>query len=257
MGWLKRLWARAARRRTTGLGVITVAEIILLLVAFVPLMEAGAAIDTNQPATLSYMWWSVTASKPGVFIMVSLIGGALGGALHSIASLSRHVAKRDFGREWTMWYLVNPFVGAALATVFLFVLQAGLGGQTAPTTGGLYGIAAVATLTGLFSRHALAKLRDIFDVAFASNGRRDPQERPDASHTNTTGNGSRPVTPSIPVGPPASTPLSNSPGQAAQLASDGATPGGTGVMAMSGSAPTLEGYTSPSSRGTSWTSSAY
>jgi hypothetical protein len=70
-----------------------------------------------------------------------------------------------------MWYLVNPVVGASLAIVFLFVLQAGLGGQAAPTTGGLYGVAAFATLTGLFSRHALKKLKDIFDVAFASSAR--------------------------------------------------------------------------------------
>jgi hypothetical protein len=228
MGWRKRLWAGAAGWRATGLGVITVAEIILLLVAFVPLMEAGTAIDTNEPASLSYLWWSGTASKPGVFVMVSLLGGALGGALHGIASLSRHVAKRDFGREWTMWYLANPFIGAALATVFLFVLQAGLGGQTAPTTGGLYGIAAVATLTGLFSRHALNKLRDIFEVAFASNGHRNLQERPDKSDTDITANGSRPVTPPTPVGPPANMPESTSPGQVTQLASDGATPGGTG-----------------------------
>jgi hypothetical protein len=228
MGWLKRLWAWAAGWRATGLGVITVAEIMLLLVAFVPLMEAGTAIDANQPASLSYMWWSGTASKPGVFVMVSLVGGALGGALHGIASLSKHVANRDFGRQWTMWYLANPFVGAALATVFLFVLQAGLGGQTAPTTGGLYGIAAVATLTGLFSRQALDKLRDIFDVAFASNGRRNLQERPHTSDIDIRGNGSGPVTPSTPVGPPASTPQSTSAGQATQLASDGARPGGNG-----------------------------
>jgi hypothetical protein len=96
-----------------------------------------------------------------------------------------------------------------------------------PRQAGLYGIADVATLTGLFSRHALNKLRDIFDVAFASNGRRDPQERPNPSDTELTANGSRPVTPSTPV-PPASTPQSTSPGQATQLASDGATPGGTG-----------------------------
>lgn len=154
--------------RATLLGVVTVAELVLLLGAFVPVMQTASALDANQPATLSYLGWSMTATKPGVFVVVSLLGGALGGALHAIASLTAHVAAGDFGDRWTMWYLANPVVGAALATVFLLVLQAGLGGQAAPTTGGLYGIAAVAAMTGLFSRHALNKLKDIFDVAFAS-----------------------------------------------------------------------------------------
>jgi hypothetical protein len=49
----------------------------------------------------------------------------------------------------------------------------GLGGQVAPTTGGLYAIAALATLTGLFSRHALDKLKEIFNVALASQDAAD------------------------------------------------------------------------------------
>jgi len=170
MGMLEQLRKRAGKVgwSASALGVITFAELLLLLAALVPVMGAGAPLDSGKPAHLSYLWWAGTATKPMVFVIVSLIGGALGGALHAMASLTAHVAGGDFGRTWTMWYLTNPVVGAALATIFLFVLQAGLGGQAAPTTGGLYGIAAVATLSGLFSRHALNKLKDIFDVAFAS-----------------------------------------------------------------------------------------
>jgi hypothetical protein len=203
-----------------GLGLLIVAELVLLLWAFVPLMEAGTAIDANKPANLSYLWWSGTATKPGVFVLVSLIGGALGGALHAVASLTRHMADGDFGAEWTMWYLTNPLVGASLATAFLFVLQAGLGGQLAPTTGGLYGIAAVATLTGLFSRHALDKLKEIFNVAFASkdaadSGATDPGKTTDPGQT--TGAGSRhiPTPKQVPA-------LNTAPGQA-KVASNGAT----------------------------------
>ena len=159
---------RAIGWRAPVLGVVTVAELLLLLGALVPVMGAATALDQGKSAAISYLWWSGTATKPMVFVILSLVGGALGGALHAIASLTAHVALGNFRRSWTMWYLTNPFVGASLATVFLFVLQAGLGGQEAPTADGLYGIAAVATLSGLFSRNALNKLRDIFDVAFAS-----------------------------------------------------------------------------------------
>lgn len=181
------------------LGVVTVAELLALLVALVPAMGAGTPLEQGKPATISFIWWSVTATKPMVFVIVSLIGGALGGAIHAIASLTAHVAADNFGPAWTMWYLTNPVVGAALATVFLFVLQAGLGGQAAPTAGGLYGIAAVATLSGLFSRHALNKLKDIFDVAFSSNaavgaGASDPG-------TGTTGSTAAPGTSSTGITP--------------------------------------------------------
>ena len=150
------------------LGVISVAELLLLLGALVPLMGTAAALDQGKPATISYLGWSGTASKPMVFLIVSLAGGALGGVLHAIASLTSHVGDGSFRQRWTLWYLTNPVVGAALAAAFLFVLQAGLGGQAAPTAGGLYGVAAAATLVGLFSRNALDKLKDIFDVAFAT-----------------------------------------------------------------------------------------
>lgn len=170
MGLLKQLRDRVLiiGWRAWAVGVITVAELLLFLAALIPVMGETAPLDSGKPAHVSYLWWSGTVTKPMVFILVSLIGGGLGGALHALASLTAHVANRDFAASWTMWYLTNPIVGASLATIFLFVLQAGLGGQAAPTTGGLYGIAAVATLSGLFSRNALNKLRDIFDVAFAS-----------------------------------------------------------------------------------------
>ena len=64
---------QAAGWKAVGLAMVIVAELLLLLGAFVPLMEAGPALDANQPARLSYLWWSGTASKPGVFVMVSLI----------------------------------------------------------------------------------------------------------------------------------------------------------------------------------------
>ena len=151
------------------LGVISVAELLLLLGALVPLMGTAAALDQGKSATISYLGWSETASKPMVFLIVSLTGGAFGGVLHAIASLTSHVGDGSFRQRWTLWYLTNPVVGAALAAAFLFVLQAGLGGgQTAPSAGGLYGVAATATLVGLFSRQALDKLKDIFDVAFVT-----------------------------------------------------------------------------------------
>ena len=194
--------ARAIGWKAPALGVISVAELLLLLGALVPLMGTATALDQGKPAALSYLGWTGTATKPMIFIIVTLAGGALGGTLHAIASLTTHVADGDFDQRWTMWYLTNPVVGAALAAAFLFVLQAGLGGQAAPTAGGLYGIAAAATLSGLFSRQALRKLKDIFDVAFASMSTADSGAA--AVGADTTGTAAPDNTPH--AGAPAGTP---------------------------------------------------
>jgi len=156
----------------TGVGLILLAEMILLLAFLVPFMVAASAAGATRSAALHFLGMSGAVSRPSAFIILSLVGGAIGGTLHGLASLTAHVADGDFDRRWTMWYLLNPVIGAALAATFLFVLQAGLGGQAASTAApaSLYGIAAFATLAGLFSRNALEKLKQIFDVAFASGG---------------------------------------------------------------------------------------
>jgi hypothetical protein len=194
--------ARAIGWKAPALGIISVAELLLLLGALVPLMGTAPALDRGKTATISYLGWTGTATQPMIFIILTLAGGALGGTLHAIASLTAHVADGDFDQRWTMWYLTNPVVGAALAAAFLFVLQAGLGGQAAPTAGGLYGIAAAATLSGLFSRQALRKLKDIFDVAFASKSTAGSgAAAADADKPGTPAPGETP-----PAGAPAGTP---------------------------------------------------
>jgi hypothetical protein len=153
------------------LAVVLVSELALLLVFLVPFLAAADAADGGASIPVNFLGLSGSFTAFSAFIVLSLAAGAVGGALHGIASLTAHVAEGDFEPRWALWYLTNPLVGAALATIFLFVLQAGLGGQTASAApASLYGVAAVATLSGLFSRHALDKLKHIFDVAFASPG---------------------------------------------------------------------------------------
>ncbi len=103
-------------------------------------------------------------------MIIALAGGALGGTLHALVSLTAHLASRDFDTSWTLRYLTNPLIGAALATTLLLALQAGLTGSVNTASSAndknVFGIAAAATLSGLFTRHAMAKLKQLFDVAF-------------------------------------------------------------------------------------------
>ena len=110
--------------------ILLMAALMVLLIA---LWVGGMKAQAGTPASIGYPWWHGKISKESIFIVMSLVGGALGGSLHGIASLTAHVAQGDLDTRWTMWYVTNPVVGAALAIVFFFVLQAGLGGQAAPT----------------------------------------------------------------------------------------------------------------------------
>jgi len=142
--------------------------VFAIALSLVVLVTLWTPASQSQGAVWAFLGWHEPVRRDTTFIVLAVCGGVLGASLHGIASLSSHIANRDFDSSWTMWYLTNPAVGAALATVFLVVLQAGLGTQgsaTAPINP--YGVAAIATLSGLFSRHALEKLKEIFDVAFA------------------------------------------------------------------------------------------
>jgi hypothetical protein len=61
---------------------------------------------------------------------------------------------------------MRPGIGSALAIMVYFVLRAGLitgAGQQATANLNPFGIASVAALSGLFSKQALQKLREVFD----------------------------------------------------------------------------------------------
>ena len=67
-------------------------------------------------------------------------------------------------------YMLLPFSGAVLATVFYVIIRAGFlpssgGTQNIPSTP--YGFAALGTLVGLFSEEAVLKLKQVAETVFA------------------------------------------------------------------------------------------
>lgn len=100
-------------------------------------------------------------------LLLVLLSGGLGSYIHVATSFSYHIAKKDFEPNWYWWYWMRIPIGAALALVTIMIIEGGLfvaptgNNDATPITS--IGIAA---LIGLFSRHALEKLRDVFDVVF-------------------------------------------------------------------------------------------
>jgi hypothetical protein len=100
-------------------------------------------------------------------VIISVLFGVLGGTIHGIASLSAFRSTRKLTREWSMWYVARPFLGAALAVIVYLAIRAGLvvGG---PSTISDFGVAATSALVGLLTEQTTKKLRDVFDTLFGT-----------------------------------------------------------------------------------------
>jgi hypothetical protein len=114
-----------------------------------------------------------------------LLGGALGGLLHSIRSLGWYVGNRKLVMSWLLRYLMLVFTGAGLAFVFYVVVR---GGFFSPGTSfentSPFGFIAFATLVGLFSEQAILKLKEISETLLAKPA---PGANPSPQNANSGG----------------------------------------------------------------------
>lgn len=107
-----------------------------------------------------------TLSTDVVLILMVLIVGALG-ALVGAKRRFLYFAGRDQLTRRDEWsYLMRPMQGALLALIVYFTLRGGYLGQDQTAPVNPYGVAALSALVGLFTRHAVSKLTDVFDTLF-------------------------------------------------------------------------------------------
>jgi hypothetical protein len=150
----------------------------------------------DQKEQTSYA--SVELVPPGgpdevyVVLMVILMG-ALGGAIHWISSLAIFVGNRQLYRSWVMYYALMPVEGAALAIIVFMLLKVGIlsptmanGSQSGTAGLNIIGIYAFAGMTGLFSKQALASLADVFNAIFKKVEAKDQPKTGDSKAAGTT-----------------------------------------------------------------------
>jgi len=114
------------------------------------------------------------------FIWITAAAGALGSCIHLATSFVSHAGGAKLGADWVWWYALRPGIGAALAVVVYFVFRAGLisgSGDAATASMNPYGIAAVASLSGMFSRQATEKLKDVFEQVLATHQEPAPEQK--------------------------------------------------------------------------------
>jgi hypothetical protein len=111
-------------------------------------------------------------SMEGQYLTSAALAGALGSYIHIATSFVDYAGRRKLTLSWGWWYVLRPFIGAALATVVYFLIRAGLisgAGEHATDSLNPYGIAAIAALSGMFSKQATDKLREVFQQFCAPN----------------------------------------------------------------------------------------
>jgi hypothetical protein len=166
-----------------------------LLIASNPLIVAvikdgkstnGITIPLRTSSDILTMFaWVLPVNREGQIFLLAILAGNLGGLLHAIGSLAAFTGNKTLLREWTLWYISRPFVGASIALVFLAIVRAGI--LTVSTSDGMalspYTAISIGTLVGMFSDDAILKLSEVFVAFFKIKDDRAGKLKSDDSST--------------------------------------------------------------------------
>jgi len=137
---------------------------------------AVAVVITAPEGTSEFGNWPLM-----LFVMMC---GALGSLVYYTTSFVGYVGNQTFRSSWLWFYISRPFVGAALAVIFFFVVGSGMINGTSASE--LMKIGMVSALVGLFSDKAVKKLSDVLDVLLATKDDRK-DKMTDTKTQSTTG----------------------------------------------------------------------
>lgn len=155
-------------------GTVLVALGVILWAALIgvwPVVNVATADRATQKATaipvVFGVWRPKVAGDTALFVLV-IVASLLGSLVHVASSFAAHSAQRNLTVSYLWWYPMRFVVGTGLGLLLYVALRGGLfSGDFTSKEVNPYGIAAVAGLTGMFSKQATAKLAQLFDVAFA------------------------------------------------------------------------------------------
>lgn len=144
-----------ARGLLGGYCLLLIAVLLYFIIAILPTAGEGEG-------TLLYPLGPETR----LILLVALVG-ALGACIHMATSFALFAGKSELSASWLWWYLLRPFIGAALAMILYLVVRGLLFSSAAEAKAvNLFGILAFAGLAGMFSKQAIEWLRQVFDQMF-------------------------------------------------------------------------------------------
>lgn len=185
--------APLAWRWTAVLGVLVVLVGAAVLVAtfwsWRTVEEAAAAAKPRTPnavVDVSVYGLGFTVTQESALLLLVIASALAGSYVHLATSFASFVGNRELTASWVWWYLLRVFIGSALAVVGYFTFRAGfLSSGASAQQVNTFGVAALAGLTGLFSKQATDKLREVFDTVFKVGPGYGDQERDDPLTTPT------------------------------------------------------------------------
>jgi len=102
--------------------------------------------------------------------LLMVLAAGIGSSISTILGFLEHASeKADFKPEYMPWYVGRPVMGLLLGLLFFFVLRGGMLGVLPNIDASKlnpYGLAAIGGMVGLFTKHAVEKLQEVFDVLF-------------------------------------------------------------------------------------------
>lgn len=173
-----------SRATVISLGVYFIAASVLIVYLLIVIWPAGTAEVSSSPVAVSTEEQSASPSEPSkqrgglstwtralgdearLLLIVALVG-ALGAYVHAAQSFVTFVGNRQIVGSWLWWYLLRPFIGLALAEILYLAVRGGFFSVGTDTRAiNHFGIAALAGLTGMFSKEATDKLHELFKNFF-------------------------------------------------------------------------------------------
>lgn len=177
--------ARADTLLTWALGLYQAALALALLCLTCALWPEPAEAGSGWKPAASVWGHAFTLHDDARLMLLVLCIGALGSFVHSATSFTSYVGNRRLQHSWAAWYALRPLIGAALALICHFALRGGLlAGTTTAQQVSVFGAAAVAGLTGMFSKQAADKLREVFDTLFRTASGQGDDARSDKLESN-------------------------------------------------------------------------
>ncbi|HMD99870.1 MAG TPA: hypothetical protein VKM93_21395 [Terriglobia bacterium] len=157
----------ASKKWVLAFGVYLVILNLLLLYLLLRLWPGQVPLTAGplRVKLIPGVWEPEVWTEVRFLALVALVG-ALGSYIHLATSFADYLGNRQFMKSWTWWYVLRPFIGSALAVAVYFAARGGLVSGAAPADLSLYGVSAIAGLTGMFSKQATDKLREVFETLF-------------------------------------------------------------------------------------------
>jgi hypothetical protein len=145
------------------------AYVIAVFFVLFYLMVKTWPLNLNAVESTEFFWGTVQLPPEIRLMFVAALAGALGSYVHLATSFADYAGNERLTANWGWWYLLRPFIGMALAEVVYIALRGGLingGAGNATAAMSPYGVAAIGALSGLFSKQATDKLREVFETLF-------------------------------------------------------------------------------------------